>query len=322
MISIIVPIYNTSSTIEKCIHSILNQSHTDWELLLIDDGSTDLSGEICEQFSKINNRIKTFHKQNGGVSSARNLGIINAKGDYVLFIDADDWIEDNYLESLINKAEYDLVISSFIYEYPGNNIVFECKETSCNNREAVGATLKKIDPYMGITVPWCKLYKTNIITTNNLRFDERTSSGEDTLFVYNYIKYINSLCTIKASGYHYNATGGLSKKRLEMESITYTIDELTKTFNDIHRILNYDTEPIKYQVIQNFISKYNISHKSISKIYHDLNKLFSYEFATDMINDKHYIPKGSIRKTFDYLARHKQIKVLALFCKLTGRFYA
>lgn len=322
MISIIVPIYNASNTIEKCIYSILSQSYKNWELLLIDDGSTDLSGEICEKFSKIDNRIKTFHKKNGGVSSARNLGILNTTGDHILFIDADDWIEEKYLERFMNKAEYDLVVSSFIYEYPGNTATFECKVTCCNNKESIGTTLKEIDPYMGITVPWCKMYKTKIIISNNLRFDERASSGEDTLFVYNYIKYINSLCTIKSTDYHYIASGGLSKKPLEIESIIYIINELTKTFNDLNYIINYDTNPIKYQVIQNFISKYDISQKGISKIYYDLNRLLSYEFAKDMINDKQYIPKGSIRKTFDYLARHNLLRILALFCKATGRFYA
>lgn len=93
LISIIVPVYNTEKYLDKCIQSVLAQTYTNWELLLIDDGSTDSSGIICDKYAAEDNRIRVFHKENGGVSSARNLGLDNAKGEWISFVDADDWIE-------------------------------------------------------------------------------------------------------------------------------------------------------------------------------------------------------------------------------------
>lgn len=102
-ISIIVPVYNAEKTLHKCVDSIINQSYKDWELLLVDDGSIDRSALICDDYVKQDKRIKVFHKQNGGVSSARNVGLDNVKGEWVSFIDSDDWVEIDYLENLYSS---------------------------------------------------------------------------------------------------------------------------------------------------------------------------------------------------------------------------
>lgn len=100
MISVVVPVYNVESCLEKCVESILAQSYTDFEVLLIDDGSTDSSGKICDEYTLKDNRISAYHKQNGGLADARNYGIARAKGDYITFIDSDDYILKNYLDAL------------------------------------------------------------------------------------------------------------------------------------------------------------------------------------------------------------------------------
>lgn len=105
MVSIIVPVYNVEKYLDQCISSVLSQTYQNWELLLIDDGSTDNSKEICDQYSKKDSRIKAIHKVNGGVSSARNLGLENAQGEYLMFLDSDDfWLYDNVLQLLVDKA--------------------------------------------------------------------------------------------------------------------------------------------------------------------------------------------------------------------------
>lgn len=93
LISVIVPVFNAQNTLNRCVNSILNQTFRNWELLLIDDGSTDKSCEICNQYAAIDKRIKVFHKENGGVSSARNIGLDNANGDWITFVDSDDFID-------------------------------------------------------------------------------------------------------------------------------------------------------------------------------------------------------------------------------------
>lgn len=116
LVSIIVPIYNAEKTLRRCIDSILSQTFSDWELLMIDDGSTDQSGTICDQYAIKDKRIKVFHKKNGGVSSARNLGLDNARGEWITFVDADDQIISNSLNYFFYiDITDDLFFSLFIF---------------------------------------------------------------------------------------------------------------------------------------------------------------------------------------------------------------
>lgn len=115
LISIIVPVYNVDAYLKQCIDSILNQKYENFELLLVDDGSTDKSGDICDVYGKRDKRVRVFHKKNGGVSSARNVGLDNAKGDWIAFVDSDDIVTPSYLSGLYSdvKSDVDLVIHYF-----------------------------------------------------------------------------------------------------------------------------------------------------------------------------------------------------------------
>ena len=113
VISIIVPVYNAEKYLHRCIDSILSQTFTDFELLLIDDGSTDSSSIICDDYLREDSRVRVFHKKNGGVSSARNMGLDNAKGKWITFVDSDDFISSNFCEILLDNENEDLVICSF-----------------------------------------------------------------------------------------------------------------------------------------------------------------------------------------------------------------
>ena len=117
MISIIVPIYNAEQYLHRCIDSILHQNYTDFELLLIDDGSKDASGAICDEYAAKDTRVRVFHKENGGVSSARNLGLDNAQGEYITFCDADDYVDQEWLAAYRDAiaGDIDLAIQSCHY---------------------------------------------------------------------------------------------------------------------------------------------------------------------------------------------------------------
>ena len=108
-ISVIVPVYNVEKYLHRCVDSILAQTFTDFELLLINDGSKDSSGVICDEYAAKDSRVLVFHKENGGVSSARNMGLDNAKGEWISFVDSDDWVEKEYLETLYQDGEFDFV---------------------------------------------------------------------------------------------------------------------------------------------------------------------------------------------------------------------
>lgn len=130
-ISIIVPIYNVEKYLCYCLDSICNQTFKDWECLLIDDGSTDKSGRICDQYAHKYNQIKTFHKKNGGVADARNYGLKHAIGKYIMYVDGDDWIEADSIERLLqtaNENNADLVIGDFNFVYGDKKTPYRSSE--------------------------------------------------------------------------------------------------------------------------------------------------------------------------------------------------
>ena len=120
LISIIVPVYKAEKYLHKCVDSLLEQTFTDFEILLVDDGSPDKSGEICDEYAEKDSRIRVFHKENGGVSSARNLALDNAKGEFVMFLDSDDWLDNVCLDVCINTINdnvLDVLQFGFMYVY-------------------------------------------------------------------------------------------------------------------------------------------------------------------------------------------------------------
>ena len=141
VISIIVPIYNIEKFLPCCIDSILAQTFTEWELILVDDGSKDTCGSICDEYATKDGRIRVIHKPNGGLTSARNAGLAKASGEWVMYLDGDDWIEPEMLELLLRKGEEtgaDIVMGDFLFAYPDRDVPYrlpdwdDCKTTSLN----------------------------------------------------------------------------------------------------------------------------------------------------------------------------------------------
>ena len=193
-ISVIVPVYNVEKYLPRCIDSILSQTFTNFELLLIDDGSTDNSGKICDEYADKDNRVRVFHKANGGVSSARNLGLDNVKGEWVSFIDADDFIEHDYfLEDLLANDHWDVIQMS---RSGGSNFHNYKKDIVCTNRDEVIKFLHKNFYYEC----WGRFIKRNILSEK--RFDETIKIGEDLLF---FVSIFNRISTyyVKSSGGRY-----------------------------------------------------------------------------------------------------------------------
>lgn len=191
-ISVIVPVYNGENYISRCIESILLQTFTDFELLLIDDGSKDNSGNICDKYALKDKRIKVFHKKNGGVSSARNLGLYHAKGEWVSFIDADDYIEQNYFPvDLLADESWDIIQ---IPRSGGSNFHDYNKDIICANRYEVINFLHKNFYYEC----WGRFIKRKKLSEK--LFDETVKIGEDLLF---FVSIYNRIST-----YYVKSTGG------------------------------------------------------------------------------------------------------------------
>ena len=199
-VSIIVPVYNTEKYIRNCLDSIRNQTFTDWECILIDDGSTDKSGEICDEYVKKDWRFDIIHKQNKGVSSARNHGINLAKGEWIMFIDADDAIALNTLEVIVHRAAADnLDLLQFSYTRNKN-------ELGQNDDSAI-SDVCNLDDYISygklIYSVWGNLIKTSIIRDNSIRFHEQMKLGEDQMFIYTCMTFANHIMRIPNILYYY-----------------------------------------------------------------------------------------------------------------------
>ena len=199
-ISVIVPVYKAEKYLHRCVDSILTQSFSDFELILVNDGSPDNSGAICDEYAKKDNRVRVFHKENGGVASARNLGLDNALGEWITFIDADDYIEKGFL-NIPDCTKEDLLIQNYIFEGDRNKIKRFEKSTIQEDR-ILGFINENIHEEW-LRAPWAKFFKGEIIKNNNIKFPIDIKIGEDTVFVLDYLYYTKSVHFISSANYVY-----------------------------------------------------------------------------------------------------------------------
>ena len=202
-VSVIVPVYKAEKYLRKCVDSILAQTFRDFEVLLVDDGSPDKSGEICDEYARKDPRVRVFHKENGGVSSARNKGIDEARGGWLVFIDSDDWITVDYLEGLAAHAkEGALYVCKGYYSNPKGSELWQYFGISNENvGKSVQEQLEKAEEFHVTNSPWIKLFSADVVRRNKIRFDERISLGEDHVFVLDYLLCNPDIQVIPETGY-------------------------------------------------------------------------------------------------------------------------
>lgn len=203
--SVIVPVYNVEKYIGRCIKSILEQKFADFELILVDDGSTDTSGQICDQYALQDKRIYVLHQENGGVSSARNAGLQRAQGEFISFLDSDDTVESNYLSCMAEvDSDVDLVVCGVKNVFPTG----ECSIKLYYNNKLIGCIKKEfiLDAIenRAIDFVYAKRYKRRLIEKNKIYFDEQMNLGEDTCFVVNYLCGSNSIKYVTETPYRYH----------------------------------------------------------------------------------------------------------------------
>lgn len=200
LISVIVTLYNKEKYIGKCLRSIRNQSYSNIEVLVINDGSKDNSVQAAKTAIANDSRFKVITKKNGGPSSARNYGIKNAKGSGLIFIDGDDYLDENFIFNLVRNQQYDLVISGF-YEALNNKIIKKtCPEEAVIKKNNFKKYIFNSKHYYYCVLTWNKLFKTNIVKENDLIFKDIVM-GEDAVFVFNYLKYCKDIKVISDASY-------------------------------------------------------------------------------------------------------------------------
>lgn len=208
LVSVIIPVYNTEKYLNQCINSVLAQTLSDIEVLLIDDGSTDGSGKICDDYARKDKRIHVIHTSNHGVSHARNRGLDQAKGEYISFTDSDDWIDPDMIATLYRLMQThhaDLSTCGYIIEDENGSIIYNIKEKAIytlNKWDTIYSLFHdKHYKYKGNL--WDKLYNRNIIDNHHLRFNEKIYYNEDRLFIFQYLSYCQSLAYTSSPYYHY-----------------------------------------------------------------------------------------------------------------------
>lgn len=201
MISIIIPIYNAENVIERCVDSIVKQDYKDFEIILVNDGSTDNSLNVCNTLSKQDSRIKVFNKSNGGVSSARNLGLDKASGEWIAFVDADDYVSSNYL-SAVQDSQADIILleSEFLNNDGSVYKKYSIPQLCSKTKDEYISFLSKNLHHPLMKVPWAKVIKAQSIGAT--RFKSGQAIGEDTLFVYQILRNCQSI-EVKKDFYYY-----------------------------------------------------------------------------------------------------------------------
>lgn len=198
-ISVIVPVYKAEAYLHRCVDSLLAQTFHDFEVLLIDDGSPDRSGEICDEYARQDSRIRVFHKENGGVSSARNLGLDNAKGEWICFVDSDDWVSEDFLYIDKSSTEVDVIEKSYqvIQSDSTKGKSYEFKDkVICNQQDIFYYYVNERNNAL-----WNKLISSRLISNN--RFDEKIAIGEDFLFFLSLIARIKNYLFSSVGKYFY-----------------------------------------------------------------------------------------------------------------------
>lgn len=206
MISIITPVYNTEKYLSRCLDSILAQTYQDWELLLIDDGSTDGSGKICDEYATRDTRIRVFHKANGGVASVRQLGIEEARGEFSIHVDSDDWVEPQMLEEMLAELEQtdaDIIVADFYKEYTGSVVLHQQRSKECTPI----SLLEDIVYGRQMGALWNKLIRHTLYNKYNLSFAKGVNLGEDALMLVQLLQHPVKVKYLERAYYHYMDNG-------------------------------------------------------------------------------------------------------------------
>ncbi len=254
-VSIIVPVHNVQATLSRCISSIIHQEYTDFELLLIDDGSTDGSGAICDEFAAQDERITVIHKENSGVSDTRNLALAKARGTYLQFVDSDDWITPDATKRFVKTAEdhhCDLVIADF-YRVIGERLSPKgnIDETEPFSKEQYAAYMMEnpADFYYGVL--WNKLFRREIVEKYHLRMDPSVSWCEDFMFNLEYIRHARVFCAVQIPLYYYVKTkGSLASQGISLAKTVRMKRAVFDCYNNFYKNIfsEEDYEKIRFQV--------------------------------------------------------------------------
>ena len=279
-ITIIVPIYKVETYLRRCVDSILAQTFKDFECILVDDGSPDGCGEICDEYAKKDKRVQVIHKENGGVSDARNVGIDAAKGEYLYFVDADDYLDDCLLETVVKLLDgnnYEMVCFNFrMINVEGKTIYMSnfpgMEHRISSESEYLDFICDKFEFYIGWS-PCTRVFKADIIKQHGLYFvDRKEIFAEDLLFVLEYLLYVNKIKVVRNVMYNYAMWEGSYTVNNKETRINEFVN-LCAEFRRYLRIINKKMLLKKFHVLFYIIMDNRVSKSKFDEILKDMIKI-------------------------------------------------
>lgn len=288
LVSVVVPVYKTEKYLRKCVDSILSQTYPNLEILLIDDGSPDRCGEICDEYAKRDKRIRVFHNDNHGVSYSRNCGIKAATGEYLLFVDSDDYVNSTYVEGLVKSIQgYDIAISDALYFWAeqGVYIPWGCVDINGEITHQIREDFRELPCFFGTV--WGKLYRVAILRQKSILFDESISNSEDTLFSLEYLKYIATYNISHEAEYIYvqNQEDSLSKHSDWKDDLAQ-LDKIFTKIKDCLYFCNIEGGNFLWLLYVYCISSTNSGYKKYKKRISFIRNSLGKEYKTKGIKHK------------------------------------
>jgi len=307
LISVIIPVYNVSNYLRQCLDSVINQTYPHLEIIIVNDGSTDDSLSICEEYESSDSRIKLINQKNAGLSAARNTGIDYAIGDYILFADSDDWIDLDTCQLLIesiNRTEVDVVLFSYVKEFSNHTeekfilsekMNFNEEESKNIHRRIIGLYQEELshpENADSIVTAWGKLYKAEIIKDNKIYFTDCNLIGtEDMLFNTYYFKHVKSITYIHSCLYHYrknNSTSLTSTYKSELNNQWNTLFDIVEAFLQKEKLGLEFQKAFKNRISLSIIGlglNELYSSESLFEKYKNIKKIVSAKRYRDAVRD-------------------------------------
>lgn len=331
LISVVVPVYNVSRYLSECVNSIMHQTYTNLEIILIDDGSTDNSGQICDSFLKKDDRIKVFHKKNSGLGLTRNYGIDRSSGRYIIFVDSDDYLGKEAIEKLVESAingQYDTIIGGYKRITDKKELISICKynneafynkkiQTDLLTHMLGNLPTKKDSIKMSV---WNNLFDVNIIKQNDLKFcSERKYISEDLVWDCDYFKFAKKVKVIDSSEYFYrfnpsSLSNSYRKNKFQLSVNLYNyVQELIKKMNlpqeAQYRLQKQFFVNVRSSIEQELFNRREIAIKNI-------NSMCKNTTLIDVMKEYPIKKLGIKQQIFLYLLKNNQSHLLYCLTEL------
>lgn len=301
--SVIIPVYNAEGTLRRCLDSLVGQQFSNYELLLINDGSTDGSDAICREYASTYSCVRYFAKENGGVSSARNLGLEQAKGEYILFVDSDDYVSEDYFALLSHTLESNAVdLLMFGYRnFGGASTEWDtgvfCEETESSVAKRISFAVCQ---YLFSSL-LSKAFKRQIIERDNIRFSNNLAIGEDQAFIFTYAMHIRSIGSIENHLYNVDVSDGNSLSRKARPYLTEQLMEVNRRMYAAYRVSEHSPEAARYYEVA-------LSWMTYRSAYSCCKELLKFDFSVKQ-------RRQEIRKICK-LYRAEEIKPVGWKCRI------